>query len=143
MGNGLFLTRAHLLGVGSHLVGGCDEKPSGDGLAAAFTYKSIYVRLIDLIFLVVALCLNSPGLPVPVLENEIDALIGSPAVRPFIPQPNLLDLGFPLRVMRRSDWRGAALVSAYSPIVCASPDNSADISQITIKSEPIVGQPRF
>ena len=33
------------------------------------------------------------------LEYKIDALIGSPAVRPFIPQPNLLDLGFPLRVM--------------------------------------------
>ena len=26
------------------------------------------------------------------------------AVRPFIPQPNLLDLGFPLRVMRQKPF---------------------------------------
>ena len=68
MSDWLFLTSAYVLGVGSHFVGGGNEKPFRDCFPVALTKELIYVGFSDVIFLGVALCLNGPGLTVAVLE---------------------------------------------------------------------------
>ena len=66
-----------------------------DFLAVEFSEERLYIMFGDVIVRRVALGLHRPVLAVLVLKHEVNAAVHALALRPFIPQPHLLNLGSP------------------------------------------------
>ena len=50
---------------------------------------------------IIALGLDRPCLAILVLEDQINATVSPPSVRPLIPQPRFVYLGFPIRIIEQ------------------------------------------
>src|SRR5262245_40992606 len=95
----LFLRVQHLSRICADAICCYNQKPVIDFLTIRFTEELIYIGLCYLVVRGIALCLNSPSALVFVLEDKINAAIPTPLPRVVVPQPDVIYLGCPLRIV--------------------------------------------
>lgn len=96
--NGLFLGVADLSGIAADQIRGGDQQAVGYAFAIGLAEEFIDIVFGDVVVGRVALGLHGPVLAVLVAKYQVNPTVRTPAFRPVIPQPDLVDLRGPLGV---------------------------------------------
>ncbi len=96
--DGFVLCVADLLGVVADAVGGGDQQSMLDERPVRFAKEFIDIVFGDVVIGRIALGLHRPVVTVLVAKHQINTAVRPPALRPFVPKPDLLDLRSPFGI---------------------------------------------